>query len=93
MLDGFWPCGISRFGLLGIKPNLPFASPRGELFWSRQYGENVWIYPGWPLDLTAKQEDLLRAGYAFFAHMRENPPKELPAARRPGLFNWDGALL
>ncbi len=93
VLDGFWPCGISRFGLLGIKPNLPFASPRGELFWSRQYGENVWIYPGWPLDLTAKQEDLLRAGYAFFAHMRENPPKELPAARRPGLFNWDGALL
>jgi putative protease len=93
VLDGFWPCGISRFGLLGIKPNQPFASPRGELFWSRQYGENVWIYPGWPLDLTAKQDELLRAGYAFFAHMRENPPKELPAARRPGLFNWEGALL
>jgi len=93
VLSGFWPVGLSRFGLLGVKPNEPFLSPKGEVFWIRQYGANVWIYPGWPLDLNEKRQELQNAGYSFFVHMQENPPASLPEARRQGLFNWDGALL
>lgn len=93
VLTGFWPVGLSRFGLLGVKPNEPFLSPMGEPFWARQYGENIWIYPGWPLDLSAKKQEMQAAGYAFFAHLQENPPPSLPALRRESLFNWDGALL
>ena len=93
VLSGFWPVGISRFGLLGIKSNEPFVSPKGEVFWARTYGGNVWLYPGWPLDLTAKRQELTAAGYSFFAHFEEYPPQTLPEARRQSLFNWEGALL
>ena len=93
VLSGHWPVGISRFGLLGIKANEPFVSPKGEMFWSRQYGDNVWLYPGWPLDFEAQREALLNAGYCFFATLQENLPKTRPQSKRPGLFNWEGALL
>lgn len=93
VLDGFWPVGISRFGLLGLKADEPFLSPKGEAFWARQYGGNIWIYPGWPLDLSAKRQELAAAGYSFFAHMQENPPAALLDLKRQGLFNWEGALL
>lgn len=93
VISGFWPVGLSRFGLLGVKTNEPFLSPKGEPFWARQYGGNIWIYPGWPLDLTAKRQEMAAAGYGFFAHMQENPPSGLPEMRRESLFNWDGSLL
>ncbi|MBO4369703.1 MAG: U32 family peptidase [Desulfovibrio sp.] len=93
VLDGYWPCGISRFGLLGIKQNTPFASPKGEIFWARNYGQNTWIYPAWPLDLREKQNELLNAGYTFFASLREKAPITLQNTKRPGLFNWDQNLL
>ncbi len=93
ILDGFWPVGIARFGLLGIKANEPFVSPKGEIFWARNYGANVWIYPAWPLDLTEKRKYLENAGYSMFVHIVENPPQSLPTLRRDGLFNWDGELL
>ena len=93
VLSGYWPVGISRFGLLGVKPNEPFLSPMGEPFWARQYGGNIWIYPGWPLDITSKRQELAAAGYGFFAHMQENPPASVPDMRRKSLFNWEGALL
>ena len=93
VLSGFWPVGISRFGLLGIKPNEPFLSPKGEVFWARTYGGNVWIYPGWALDLSDKRQELQAAGYSFFARLEEHVPQGLPEARRPGLFNWEGSLL
>lgn len=93
VLSGFWPMGISRFGLLGIKPDEPFISPKGEPFWAKRYGSNIWLYPGWPMDLTAKRQELSNAGYSFFAHIQENPPANLPELRRESLFNWDGALL
>ena len=32
-------------------------------------------------------------GYSFFARLDEHVPQGLPEARRPGLFNWEGALL
>ncbi len=93
VIEGFWPVGISRFGLLGIRPSEPFASPKGEIFWAKNYGSNVWLYPGWPLNLTEKRAQLEKAGYSFFAHMKENVPDSLPEMQRHGLFNWDGELL
>lgn len=93
VISGFWPVGLSRFGLSGINANEVFSSPRGELFWNRRYGQNVWIYPGWPLDLQSKRKELLNAGYSFFAVLDEKPPQELPRRERNGLFNWAGSLL
>ncbi len=93
VLKGFWPIGIARFGLSGVKANEPFASPKGEVFWARNYGSNTWLYPAWPLDLSDKRNQLETAGYSFFAEIDENPPINLPEIRRSGLFNWDNDLL
>ncbi|MBQ7618309.1 MAG: U32 family peptidase, partial [Desulfovibrio sp.] len=93
VLEGFWPVGISRFGVMGLKPNTPFQSPKGEIFWTRNYGQNLWIYPAWPLNLKEKEEELRAAGYSFFASLKENTPPNLPATKRPGLFNWSEQLL
>lgn len=93
VLDGFWPVGISHFSLTGVKADEPFRSPRGEVFWAHRYGPDIWIYPGWPLDLREQREQLEGAGYSFFAHIYETVPETLPEIRRQGLFNWEGALL
>ena len=93
VLSGFWPMGIGRHEPEGLRHNEPFQSPKGEQFWTRRYGQNTWIYPAWPLDLSSKRQELEAAGYSFFIRMEETPPKNLPAPGRPGLFNWDGALL
>lgn len=93
VLSGFWPVGISRFGQTAVKPDEPFMSPKGEVFWTRRYGGNLWIYPAWPLDLSGERRELADAGYSFFARMEETPPQGLPELRREGLFNWNGALL
>jgi len=93
ILSGFFPVGIARFEASGLKPGEPFASPKGEIFWSRKYGSNMWIFPAWPLDLSEKRTALENAGYSFFAHMQEFPPTSLPEVRRAGLFNWDESLL
>ncbi len=93
VLQGSWPVGVSRFGSLGVRLNEPFASPKGEIFWARQYGENVWIYPAWPLDLSSKRQEIEKAGYAFTVTLQEKPPQSLPKSTRPGLFNWENSLL
>lgn len=93
VLTGWWPAGLSRFGLVGIEPDEPFKSPKGEIFWARNYAGTTWIYPAWPLDLSARRHELSAAGYSFFVHLAEKTPARLPKLTRPGLFNWDGGLL
>ena len=93
VVQGFWPVGISRFGLLALKQNTPFTSPKGEVFWARNYGQNTWIYPAWPIDLRDKESELLAAGYSFFAQLAEHEPPTSSTPSRPGLFNWEHALL
>jgi putative protease len=93
VLSGHWPLGLARHKLVGIKDNEAFRSPRGEVFWARSYGQNVWIYSDRPLDLTGKRQELESAGYSFFVHMPEKPPPTMPDAVRSSIFNWDGALL
>ncbi|WP_072696112.1 peptidase U32 family protein [Desulfovibrio litoralis] len=92
VLSGFFPMGISRHTLDPLKAGELFASPKKEAFWSRRYGENTWIYPAWPLDLTEKRNELEKAGYSFFVHFEENIPKELEV-QRTSSFNWDIELL
>ncbi len=96
VIGGWWPVGISRQELEIVKPNEPFRSPMREPFWARRYGENVWIYPAWQLDLSAQRAEMEAAGYAFFATLDETIPpalKEMPPVRKSGTFNWDVPLL
>ncbi len=93
VLGGFWPVGISRFGLAGLTAGDVFASPHGELFWSRDRSGLTWIYPAWQLDWQSKKNELMQAGYSFCAWFQETPPKELPKQNRPGLFNWNCHLI
>jgi len=92
VLSGWWPVGISRHQVPHLKTDETFFSPRGEAFWTRSYGRNLWMYPGWPLDLKAHRAELESAGYAVFAHLEENPPAALEI-RRTSEFNWNGSLL
>jgi putative protease len=93
VLSGFWPVGISRRAPHPLKTREPFASPRNEGFWLRRYGPHTWIYPAWPLDLTARRPALERAGYALFISMPDHPPAALSRAPRPGEFNWHTGVL
>ncbi|MDL2216298.1 U32 family peptidase [Desulfovibrio sp. OttesenSCG-928-M14] len=92
-LSGYWPVGLTRHQPGQVKQKEAFVSPKGENFWLRRYGGNVWIYPGWPMDLTAHRPALERAGYRFFVHMDEHPPKGMEQAARPGEFNWHVGML
>jgi putative protease len=93
VLSGYWPMGIIRHSLGPLKLEEPFASPKGELFWARRYGRNIWIYPGWPLDISARRSALERAGYSTFVVMREWPPDSVPEPKRNSEFNWAAGML
>lgn len=90
--SGWWPMGISRFSTAGVKPQQLFTSPKGEEFWYRQYGQNAWIYPAWPLDIGEKQSLLEQAGYTTFITLQEHPPYALKEPKRTSQFNWDLGL-
>ena len=93
VLSGWWPVGIARHGMTLVKANEPFFSPMGEGFWGRNYGRNLWLYPAWPMDLSAHRQELEAAGYAFFARLDENLPPNMPPVKRSSEFNWNGSLL
>ena len=91
VLEGFWPMGLSRHDPLYLKSNIPFESPKGEQFWTRKYGQNLWIYPAWPMDLSAHKAELEHAGYSFFVKLEEHCPNE--QERKSSEFNWNNTLL
>ncbi|MDL2306695.1 U32 family peptidase [Desulfovibrio sp. OttesenSCG-928-C06] len=88
VLSGYWPVGITRFRTDPLKLNEEFSSPKREGFWSRQYGQNIWLYPSWPLDLTAQRPELERAGYSSFISIAEHPPRDMAKPGRTSMFNW-----
>jgi putative protease len=90
---GFWPLGITRILAEEVRVEQPILSPRRETAWVRKHGENHWIYPGWELDLSSHRQELEKAGYAWFADLREPWPKFLEEAPRTSVFNWDQGLL
>ncbi|MDR2076553.1 MAG: U32 family peptidase [Desulfovibrio sp.] len=91
VLSGFWPVGITRRDPYPLKTQEIFTSPRNEEFWLRRYGPHTWIYPAWPLDLTARRAALERAGYSFFISMPDRPPGT--RTPRPGEYNWHTGML
>ncbi|MFV0423043.1 U32 family peptidase [Oleidesulfovibrio sp.] len=93
VLSGYWPMGLTRNPVQPLKQGEPFYSPKREPFWARRYGQNTWLFPGWPLDITSHHEELKAAGYTIFVHMKEQPPREVPEPSRSSTFNWDLTLL
>ena len=91
--SGQWPLVIARTLTDAIKPDQMFNSPKGEGAWVKTSGENYWIYPDWNLDISAKKEELKKAGYTLFVHMEEDVPKHVKLKERPGKWNWDIRLL
>ncbi|MBN2141149.1 MAG: U32 family peptidase [Desulfovibrionaceae bacterium] len=92
VIRGMWPLCVSRYQVK-VKTDQPIASPKGEVCWAHRIGGNLWLFPGWELDLTEQARDLEQAGYSLFVTMREPWPKDVPRTRRPGTFNWDLKLL
>lgn len=90
---GNWPLGITRVRQGEVKQGRPMKSPKGEICWTRPYGQNTWIYPGWGVDLREHMKKLVGAGYTMFAHIFEPKPKEVPRATRVSTFNWDLNLM
>ncbi len=74
-----------------VSPELPGEDI--EVFWARRYGQNTWIYPGWPLDIEDRRPQLEAAGYTLFVRIDEHPPQTVPEPRRTSPFNWDIPLL
>ena len=92
LLSGNWPLCISRTVSDAIDPEKPFVSPKGEQAWIRGYGQNYWIYPNWPVDLTSAKSRLKSLGYRVFVHMHEPVPPSVEIKKRQGLWNWDIGL-
>jgi putative protease len=89
---GNWPLCISRTVSEAISPEKPFVSPKGEQAWVRQYGQNYWVYPNWPLDLAPVKDQLKAIGYRVFVHLEEPVPESVLLKQRKGLWNWDIGL-
>lgn len=90
---GNWPLGITRIQPDSFKTEKSMASPKGEVCWTRRYGQNNWIYPGWAIDLRDKERELTAAGYTLFAHIFEPVPREIPKPNRISTFNWELNLI
>jgi U32 family peptidase len=93
LLQGAWPLAISRLQAAELHPEKPVVSPKGETAWARNYGQNLWIFPDWSLDLTAHLSRLESAGYGLFVHLHEKPPAGLRERPRASAFNWELRLL
>jgi putative protease len=93
VIYGNWPLGISRIISKDLDTGKAFISPKGETAWVSKHVGNYYLFPNWPLDLTAKKEILINAGFSLFVHMHEPVPKGVHMKDRPGLWNWSLKLL
>jgi putative protease len=85
VIAGNWPVGVSRIQAAEVKPGEELASPKNEIFHTRRYGADDWIYPDWPLDLGEHRAELARAGYTLFVTLEEPGARTARgAARRDG---------
>jgi len=91
-VQGSWPLCISRTLAEGMKPDTVFTSPKGEQSWVRRYESGYWVFPNWVVDLTAKVDELRRAGYRLFVYLQEPVPAGVAMKKRPGLWNWEIGL-
>ena len=89
VLYGNWPFCVSRIKPPKLKEKTLFESPKKEAAWSAQYGNNVWVFPNWKLDLREEKEKLINAGYRYLVHLSEPVPRGIEIKKRPGKWNWD----
>lgn len=89
---GHWPLCVSRTAPEGLQPGKPFFSPRNEAAWAVRHGSDFWLFPNWPVDLSAHREALKMAGYRLFVYLGESVPAGVPVKKRPGLWNWELGL-
>jgi U32 family peptidase len=92
IISGNWPLCVSRTLSETIQTGSFFSSPKGEQAWAIRHGADVWVFPNWAIDLSAKKEMLQRVGYKMFIHLEEPQPKQTHLKKRPGLWNWDVGL-
>ncbi len=88
VMEGLWPLCVSRTLAEEVKPNEPLTSPMGEIAWVRRHGQNVWVYPGWPVNLAEHRPELEAAGYELFVRLNEPLPPNVRAERSASTFNW-----
>ena len=93
LVKGIHPLCVSRIRSDNLREREPFQSPKGEQFWSRTYGQLVWSFPNWELDLSEKWTELEKAGYAVLARLHEPVPDKVALKERQGLWNWDLKML
>ncbi len=99
VISGNFPFCVSRIpppfysSQTGDDTGMLFTSPKGEQGWVRKYGEDIWVYPNWQIDLNEKKDELQKAGYTFFVHLTEPIPDGVNLKKRPGLWNWDLGLI
>ena len=89
VISGNWPLCISRIIAENIKKEILFSSPKGEYAWIRKIGSNFWVYPNWKLDINNKKDELKKAGYRLFVHLKEPAPERVKLKKRPGMWNWN----
>ncbi|AGW14288.1 U32 family peptidase [Megalodesulfovibrio gigas] len=93
VVSGYWPVGVTRYRSPLVNPQEPLSSPKGETFFTRPYGPLSWIFPAWPLDITARTEALEDAGYGVFIHLKEPQPRRVETPGRSSQFNWELGML
>lgn len=93
VIGGNWPLCISRIAPETLKPDAPFKSPKGEMAWLSRYEDGNWVFPNWPIDLSAEIAILQKAGYQMLVTISEPVPKQVFMKDRPGLWNWKHGLL
>ncbi len=89
VVSGNWPLCISRALPETLSLDVPFDSPMGERAWAHRYGQNIWVFPNWCVDITAHRRLLEKAGYRLFVHIDEPVPPQVALKSRPGLWNWN----
>jgi U32 family peptidase len=93
VVSGNWPLCVSRTLSESINTDTCFSSPRGEQAWAGRHGADVWVYPNWEIDLSAKKDILKKFGYKMFVRLVEPLPRHAHLKKRPGLWNWDVGLI
>jgi len=93
VISGNWPLCVSRIISEKLDTQKPLISPKGEEAWVKKFESDYWVYPNWKLDISAKQNQLEKAGYRLFVYLVEPIPKEVTLKNRPGLWNWNLDLL